>query len=496
MKKKTVKDKKNKKAEGGFYELCVQTVYLAYFYLVGFLLTLYVRDAYFDILEAKADCFSFIVKALSIPIVVLLIYRMISKKKTVVFNLENIAFFSLIIFSLISTALSVEPRQSFFGTIGWHIGFMTICFLALAVLLLKETPVDTNLIYYPLMFVCLFEYLLTISDAMKMDIFHFRDVISKSGYFGYYATIGNCDWYVGYLSLTVPLFLCLYLKERERNGMAFFYLLSFSGIIASVLNGADGIYLAYGFLSFFTVPFILKDLNRIKRFVILALSLSVSFLIISMLPVFEQRLLRLDGFGRIFFDLRFIIPVIIACTILVLFITRVNKESFMKVNTKLCVICEALLGVAAFSVLFFLIKETGADFGNGRLEIWQESFRVYTQSFTLKRKLFGIGPEMLEYVYGNLSAKYGIIYNSSHNEAIHVLLSLGIFGLTAWILCWIVFFGSFFRNRKRDDAVMFGLYAGLLSYFGQSFVNSTTTLNLAVLSIFAVVLFQCIHKND
>ena len=64
--------------------------------------------------------------------------------------------------------------------------------------------------------------------------------------------------------------------------------------------------------------------------------------------------------------------------------------------------------------------------------------------------------------------------------------------LSFLLYIWFVIFKSFAKHIKSDGCTELAAYMGLFAYFGQSFVNSTTILNLSVLVLFIIVLSESV----
>ena len=120
--------------------------------------------------------------------------------------------------------------------------------------------------YYPLLLASLLQYLLIICDAMGFDLLSMRTQLEESSHFAYLGTLGNSNWIVGYLSLMLPLQICFYLSAKNRYKTCFAFVLSLSGLLASILIGADGMFISMGIYLFLLTPMIMENVERIKRF--------------------------------------------------------------------------------------------------------------------------------------------------------------------------------------------------------------------------------------
>lgn len=471
------------------YELLFQSSYVLFFYLAGIFLIAYVHDAYFDIMEAKASFFLLGMRILLPFLVITTIYKFFIMKKHLLTDLLDLSVCAIVLSYVISTLFSVERAYAFNGDAGWHVGLRSVLYLSFVYIILKQEKMNTKHLYIPLIIFSVLEFLLMITDAAGMDLFHFREEVVTSNYYIFYGTIGNANWNVGYLSLLIPLFLCLYANEERGWKNVLYFLAALSGILASVLNGADGIYLSFGLSAFFLIPYLFEDLLRVRKSGILFVSLGCAFLLIGFLPAFDRRLQVMHGFGRLFFQPLTALVLMILGFILFFLGTKLPEQTYDRYRRKIVFVLEGLLAAVVLGVCFYVFGPGSGDIDNGRLLIWNRSKEAYLNEYSFFAKLFGIGPELLQLVYSPLSEEFGVIYNSAHSESIHLLLTNGLFGLVSYLFFWVVLFISFFRTGKKD-AVTFGIYTGLIAYFGQGLVNSATILNLCILLMFIIVLKQ------
>ena len=488
-----MKNKNSGKKPDKTYQLISLTAYTLFLYGVGVLLTLYIQDAYFDTLEAKASCFRFLMYVL-LPLLVLLIVWKIKDKKLRIHNnflLTGLLFLALI--SLLSTALSDYKEYAFSGEAGWHIGAFCICSLVLAVLVFAGIEIKEKVIYLPLMGVVLFEFILIILGGTKLNLFSFRTWIQGEDYYSFYGTLGNSNWIVGYLSLTVPAFLCLYLQEDNRTKEGFYCVCCLTGLIASVINGADGIYPAYLFCFFLLIPYLFRDLSRIRKTAVLMIGFSAVLLIIRMCGFFDARIRRMNVLGPYLFRAA---PILLVTGLLLILVARKqNDEKYIGIRNKVIIAIETVSILSAIAATIYLLVHSGKELSNGRIELWQYSFARYFHDYSRKEKLLGVGPELLITVYQEIDAGEKV-FASSHSEPVQMLMSMGVLGLVSWIICWASVFLSFVKTKAYEKRNALAVYSGLFAYFAQSFVNSATTLNVCVLTVFVILLTQLTDSEE
>lgn len=470
-----------------FYSKYINYLFLLFIIIVGTLLPLYYNDYYFDMLEAKNYMFVTTFEVILPFIIIFLFLKTITKTNKKNNSRYIIPLIIFLFFSLISTLLSFSPSQAFSGVQGWYIGFFTICSLILSVILFCDIDSINKYYFIPVIVALIIVYLLTILDTFELDILNFRSEISVRARHNFLSTIGNINWFVGYLSLTVPCLICLFMISKKRNNIIIFGFLASLGIINIAFIGADSIYLGLGLLSFFVIPFIFNSLQSIKRFSIIFFIYSIS--------LYVARILDYPMFGYCAYTrkLYIIIPCLIISIILYILSKVVKENTYNKISRSIIICIELLLVFFLLSFIIYTILNIDNDWGTGRLIIWNASFQAY-KKFSLKRKLFGLGPEMINNVYSSISSIDGGICVIAHSEPIQTLLSMGLFGLLSYYLLYLIIFIDFIKYKLWKRNNVFPFVASIICYFGQSFVNSATTVNVCTLAL--VLILYLIYSKD
>lgn len=461
------------------YDYISKITYVLYLYALGILLPLYFRDYYFDMMEAKAYMYKTIIEILSIPLIVVLILKIICKRFTNKRRELKLILIVFLITSLASTLLSRDINNSIYGSKGWHIGLFVIASSIISILILSDIKI--NRIYYlPIIFCTGFVYLVSILHAFEIDIFSLHHNILEVSMHKYTTTIGNINWYTGYLALTVPVFVGLYLKAKDKTKIIMFFVVSSLGLLSVSLLGSDGIFLGFGVLSFFIVPYIFKDIERVKRFGILVLVFGVGLLVARYLDY------CMDGYAALLRRRIVIVPVLVIGIIMILMNNYLKEETYNKLKKKIIIIIEILLVLISIIFVVMVINTKDAEWGTGRIALWNDSLKLFN-NFNTKEKLLGIGYENLYRIYGPINERYKGVYLSSHSEWVQLLLTGGIINTFIYLVFWLYIFIQYIKNKNDIDK---SISLGLICYFGQSYVNSATVCNVGILSILILLLIN------
>ena len=180
------------------------------------------------------------------------------------------------------------------------------------------------------------------------------------------------------------------------------------------------------------------------------------------LPVFDSKTKRFYHLSKTMLHSPVAEILIIAGVLLYLFGGKIISSQPGKY---LLIVIEA--GILVMIVLYSV--HTAAHFndkwGTWRGSIWRVSWEQFLK-FPLRNKIIGIGPEMLNTVYGELKSTFGMKVVSSHCEPLQVLLTQGIIGFGLYLTYWGYLVKIFFTKRlwKKNTAVFF---FPLAAYWGQ-----------------------------
>ena len=462
------------------------TVYLAYLFFLNIVLVLYVNNAYFDIMEAKANLFVKIVRFLFPFVIAVLGIGLYLKRKEIKLSLLYLSLLTLLGTSFISTICSFSRIDAFTGMQGWYVGFCAISFLIFSILSFKDIKPIKQYWYIPLLLVFFFEYVLIFTDGMDLDLLGYKEELVLTSHFLYFGTLGNSNWIVGFLSLTVPMFICLYLSEERRIYRLFYLLVSIFGVIASIINGADGVYFSFTSAFIVLIPVVLNNLVCLKRFSVLLIVVSCFLIAMGYDYHFVFFLEFFNSIGRFLFEPKYTVIILILSIILFGISISFKEKKYQKYRKRIVLYTYILLFILLIGTVVFVFKSQN-NIGSYRFELWNYSIKAF-EKYPFIKKLIGYGPELVRNFYAAFSARYGVIYNTSHSEPVQMLMTMGILGLISWVFCWISVF--FVCYQKREIRIIQCLFAGLLAYFFQSFLNSATLPNVCLLATYVILLNQ------
>ncbi len=448
--------------------------------LFSVFLLFYMHDGFYDLSRSKAFLFTRFMD-FYLPFCGLMIIYQIYRRRFAFRSLFDCCVLLLLLVYLLSAWLSYDPADAFSGKQGWYVGAFAVASFTISYFALKDHCEHRDTVFLIYLIVLLIECFLLISDCARLDLLKLKGDFYESDYYGYFGTLGNSNWLVGYLSLNVPLFVCLYVTQKEEGKQWLFYLGSLLGLLSSVMNGADAVYLAYGVCFIVMIPYLFEKAEYLKRISILFVSVCIGLLGIRMIPAFARRVQRLSGFGPLLFDLRILLGLVFISLIVCYLCQTISEDHYLKIRKRTILSAEIVMILLALCSVYY--GRNGLD--NGRMLIWSHSIKTFIRRYSLKMKIFGIGPELLNNVYAPLTEQLGSVCICSHSEGLQILMTTGILGLIVWSLTWISLFMKCYKARKDKTAA--AIFAAFTAYFVQGFVNSATVANLLILTVMAIL---------
>ena len=230
---------------------------------------LYVRDFYFDILNAKYQFYYITMLAVLIIAFIIFVFHVIQdfryedgKNVKVMFRSFSIkkmplshSFASIfLIVCIISTLQSQYLYESFWGNEGRYTGLFLLAIYVITFLFisrfLKLKKRYLNLFLVAGMLACIFG----ITDYFKLNLFHFKDELVAADWPVYTSTFGNINTYNAYVALVIGCCGALFIDAETKKEKIWYFICYLIASYSLITGGSDNAYLAllalFGFLPF------------------------------------------------------------------------------------------------------------------------------------------------------------------------------------------------------------------------------------------------------
>ncbi|MGM9958590.1 MAG: hypothetical protein ACI32B_04995 [Erysipelotrichaceae bacterium] len=392
----------------------------------------------------------------------------------------DIFLFLFLIITIISCRLSLSFKLTWLGSSGFFVGGYIISLAILSCLILSKAQMPLKPLLYLIYVANLFILIVTLFEGMGLDPLYTHQKLKVNDYYGFYATIGNTNWYSGYLSIITMVFLGFYLKEEEKiHSVLLLFFISLC-IMDTLIIHAESTILAFFLAFLFLIPLMLNNKKYLSKLICCLIVLTICLAVFSFSSLYDSLISATNGFFHLISNKAFCFTVCVLLILLIIYLRRYNVGT-KKLKPKLVVIVLISVLIATAIFMFILNPE---NFGNGRGEIWLYSLSRF-KDYSLKYFLIGSGPENLNSIYSGYSFKYGAMLTTSHSEPIQVLLTMGILGFISYCMVWHIIFNGIKTNMKKEECLPHTL--ALIAYFGQSLVNSATVPNVLLLCVVTAI---------
>ncbi len=401
--------------------------------------------------------------------------------------------------NVISWILCVDWRwDAFWGTFGRYNGvflitlYTVVYFLVTRFFRFRQWYLDLFLVTG--MLVCGFG----ITDYFQMDLLHFKAELSADQHATFVSTFGNINTYTVYVGAVLAVSMTLFTLDKDWRKRLWYFAAMMVSSVAIIMGTSDNAYLTLGALLGFLPLYLFRTWSGIRRYLMAAAGFFTAAWIVEWANVkYADKVLGIDSLFTMFVQYEHFKEIVLAlwiaaAVLTVLTIRRKGEKD--RIGRWPCFVWLGFLAFIAAGVIYVLYDANAAGnaekyaaiskyvvfndaWGTNRGYAWIRSMEVFREFFTTKDKIFGYGPEtfrvlMENYYLGELG---NVIFDNAHNEYLHYLITIGLFGMLsymAWLGTSIFWMARNLKDRPEVAACLFALAAYA--------VQATVNLNLPV----------------
>ena len=474
----------------------------AYIALMFTFLPLYYSDNYYNILHDKRDVYVKFTIAFLIIIVLFGVIQIIMTRGKIIKDLikEEIRFICLLdivmllfaIAAVISTCLSGDRAASFTGENAWDVGSGVIILataMYFAVSRLFSRRADIWFYIYVGSFAVL---MIGIIDRLGYDFLIMHDEIPLQ-YEIFISTIGNVNFWSGYLSMLVPIFALAPIFMKSRITRFFSYIYVFAAYFSCFITLSNTTYIGIGCGMVYIVYCSLRDRNHLKN---LGANM-ILFMLAGMLAnIFWKRQITpraidTDTISLLLLEYKLYYVVGAAGVLLLLYalLAKGEHEKGYRIARY------AWIGILVFAfggVVTYMVFNYSLELFNYRGSIWYFSWMGYI-SGSVKDIIIGAGPGLLDTVTQAQIAKadftvvWDYLYDTAHNDVLEYLVTTGAVGAVLRLALYIIPF-VMMAKKKTDKPCEYqaekeAVLAGLVGFIGQGLMVGPYIFTYAIYAI-------------
>ena len=420
----------------------------------------------------------------------------------------DIAFLAFILFVFLSFLFSPYKDNivgsdyffyegAFYGARGWFMGFMTFLILVIFYFAITRFYQYTNVLWWFVIPVALFIFVW--GNCNRYGIY---PIEMEYGNEGYIASMGNINWFSGYVSVLMPLVAGLFIGAKRtwvKISLIIPLIISFNTVF---LNGSDSLIVTFAVMAGVVFLIGLKSERVMCGFFGM---MSIFWFSCLLIPVYDAKFTRNyhDALEDIFlkgnlsatmFAISFVL-----CLLMAIFV-EMGKEfpKFVKKWLGLifavlaCILVAAVIAVIAVNTKrggtlpvigenpWFIFNDTwgsnrGATFKNGWLNF---------KGMTFFEKLFGAGPDCFYFrlcdnkeAFEYATAKWGESrLTNAHNEIITLLVNIGILG-TGCFIALNAFAISLFCKWGKKSPCIYSFALIIVAYLANNMFSFEQIIN-------------------
>ena len=343
------------------------------------------------------------------------------------------------------------------------------------------------------MLMCLFG----ITDFFDMDLLGFKEEIKEIQRYMFSSTIGNINTYTSCVAMVMAFAGVMFAAADNIKKAVVYGVCSFISFFALIVGESDNAYLSLAAFFGLLPLYLFRTRRGIKRYFALVAGFFTAAKAVSVLQVsMADQVIPINGLFQVIGSYRNLTAVVVFlwCATAICygadhFISKNNPSSAVSPWIVRVWIMVLVLVVLAGVYMFYDVNVAGNgekygsmrqylwfddDWGTHRGYIWRIAVEDY-QKFPLIQKIFGYGPDTFGIVtkannYPEMFDRYYETFDSAHNEYLQYLVTIGPFGLLAYLGIHGSVIYQVIKERLDQPLCVAALFA-VLCYAFQAAVN-------------------------
>lgn len=422
---------------------------------------------------------------------------------------------------VVSFCFSEYKETALFGYADWHMGLITQLLLVWSYFFVSRFYSEEKLSWILMSLAAGGIFFIGVLNRYNYDPLGVFEEIGRWEWnrVNLLSTIGNINWYSGYMCLTLPFVLYAFWNGkgllRAAGGIG-----SLIGTFSLHMQGSMSGYAGLGGILVVLCFFSLRDANKWQRFLQLAFMVTVVPVIIMgtleamprgvYLP--EAAILEWKGW--------------IGCSLLISLLLIINgvinrhrrmalweNGSLQRIFGLSLVI---LLLIFAVMVILCQVSDTvwqllgGREllridnaWGNGRGFLWKTALHCFVQG-GWKQRLIGAGPDCfahIAYEIANFNEVYitgqwqGAVFANAHNEWLNMLVNGGIWGAVSYLGIYMCAIRRFSARTDREPLMVMGIMM-VVGYGIHNIFSFQQIITVPIVFAVMGMLEKCCRNND
>lgn len=422
------------------------------------------------------------------------------------------AMLALLFINCISTVFSAFPSDAFLGTQGRNNGLLLMIAYVAVYFIITRQYMFYEYVFCGLAIGAGLVFLLAVINYFYIDPLGMFKGYSEQVVMDFTSTIGNKNLMASFVCVCLPVIMMLFINTSKKTFKWIYYASMVIGFSALLVADSDS-----GFLGFFAILLVLL-FYYIRKPKMLSLYFFSVFSMLAGAKILRLFSLIMNDYTKemteipsLFVYENFISYILVIFTlvlaVLFYFIAKKNPDLVFPRAVSIAALSIAVLAGAI--VIYLIIKYTFIDttselnevmsyfrftdrWGTHRGYMWRKSVEIFA-GYDFKDMLFGCGPDTYYSVFTPYFSELQRLYgdqstNCAHNEYLNYLVTIGIFGLTAYLSVIIGFIVRAVKAAKTNPLAII-CCSGVICYAIQAIVNIAQPITTPLF-----ILFICIGE--
>lgn len=423
--------------------------------------------------------------------------EMCSKAKLDALKKSDWAMMFFLIAVTVSTLQSEYRFESFWGNEGRYMGMFLILLYGISFFVISRCLRYSQWYLDVFLAAGIVACMIGILHFFKIDPIGFKRGLRGDDYVIFTSTIGNINTYTSYVAMVSGMGAVMFSVEKNTYRRLWYLIAAVISLFALIVGISDNAYLALLVLFGLLPLYLFRNIDGVKRYVLLLAVLFTEFQVIGTISYkFPNHVIEFQGLMNViasFSGLTYLIIGLWGCAVcLYLIAHKLPKNHLLHSGSNigrwvwLSVILLVCMGAAYMLYDVNIagnIEKYGAlnqylllndDWGTHRGYIWRIGMEFY-QKQPIHHKLFGYGPDTFGIItvknyFEDMVRRYGEKFDSAHNEYLQYLVTIGIVGLTAYLALLTTSIIEMLRTLKKSPELIAIAFA-IICYGAQAAVN-------------------------
>lgn len=509
---------------------------LLFMFVLSTFLPLYMADGYYNLGEAKAKIYGYIVfggMVLTVPFLIIFAIKYVSGRKAagdgvIKLDMTSLSAILILIEAIISFCLSSYKETALWGLEGWRNGLAALAsyiFLFLIFRFFAEEQYKALIVCIPALF--------SITLVAVLNRFGIMNIVSEGEGRQFISTTGNVNWFCGYLSVFAVIPVGILIMRKLYGYLRWLlYVVIFVTALSIYAQGGSSIFLSILAVLPFLVLMSFGSRYAFDRLMdIVILNGAAMETICILMKFFGERYTYDAANIGIWLSEAHIGLILIAAGVYVRLQTALLRlirqkryeasrdftdkdrhdladDTVKDTNPEVLirdkhVFLKKIWAFMPYAVIISLIAVVTIQlsglipdsFGNNRGSIWRITSRLYSE-MPVMNKIFGAGPDCyyevsasIPEITGAIQAEFGADrLTNAHSGLLSVLVNEGLAGLICRLLMYFLVMKQLICSLNLDGAedkeVTYTTFLIMVSYFAAESVMFEQPLATPFLFIF------------